>query len=107
MLALAGCGNTSTDDVASAPTEAVSATPGDPLPECGDVWRAGARLPKGYTGCVSDGATVEARAHHCSSGQRLVIYADAFYAVAGGPVQHVPHLSDRPIHQRILRTCSG
>ena len=108
ILGLAGCGDSSSsDDVTAASTGAVAATPGDPLPQCGDVWVAKAKLPKGYAGCVKGGVTVEAKAQHCSSGQTLVTYADAFYAVTGGPVQHVPHLSDRPIYKRITHTCGG
>lgn len=112
-LALAACG---TDDASSTPTsatESVSSTPtpseppsepasetapatptatasddGEPVdaPLCSDIWQDGAKLPRTYAGCVAKGEFVKRDVLACSSGQRLVRFDEAFYAVLGGKI---------------------
>jgi len=104
---VAGCGNDSggtsaADDVASpVATVAASALP------CRTVWTADHKLPDNYTGCLLDGHMIEADRHSCSSGQVLVTYRNAFYAVTGGPVQHVPNLSHSAVYKKMIRACNG
>lgn len=108
-LLLAGCGSDGDPDTASdsdpqpsestsastpteTPTETPSASPspGVGAPDCKDVWRRDARLPRGYKGCneTTSGATeyVPRFVLECSSGQRLVTYADHYWAVLGGTI---------------------
>lgn len=74
----------------SSPSETPTPEPGADAPACGDVWRDGARLPRAYKGCnetPGDASTyVKRDVLDCSSGQRMVRYADHFYGVLGGTV---------------------
>jgi hypothetical protein len=63
-----------------------STSPPADMPGCADVWRDGAKLPRGYRGCVDGGELVERDVLTCSSGQRMIRYADRFYGVLGGTV---------------------
>lgn len=101
-LGLASCGEDSpvAGDETSSPTGEASVEPsGEPVPPgtpvCSDVWSEGAELPRNYKGCDEDGVLVEADGLGCSSGQRIVRYADHFYAVLGGTI----HETDAPLDE--------
>jgi hypothetical protein len=111
LLALAGCGSDGSGSTAADPAGESSSTSSTPtpsegaatptstgtagpgtdepvvLPACGEVWVAGAKLPRGYEGCVDGSDTVPADGRYCEFGKQLLTFGDAFYAVAGGPVQ--------------------
>ncbi len=110
---LAACGSEAADPVASdqstastsaSPSESSSAspsasesaspspTPPADAPTCGDVWVDGGDIPRFYTGCMEGDVYVERDALGCSSGQRLVRYADRFYGVMGGTVHKAAHM---------------
>lgn len=106
LLVLTGCGDGSGDSEASdpaSPTDSPSAdasptdepeseSPSVPAdaPTCDEVWVAGHKIPRGYKGCVDrDGGYVQRDSMGCSSGQRLVKYADRFFGVVGGEVHQV------------------
>lgn len=79
---------------ASSPTERVPAD----AAACSDVWQDGAKLPRTYAGCVSEGEYLKRDVLGCSSGQRLVRFDEAFYAVLGGTItaaETSPLLKDR------------
>ncbi len=50
------------------------------------MWKAGAKLPAGYKGCLDGDEAVKADNLACSSGQRIVRHADRFYGVPGGKI---------------------
>ena len=85
-LALLGaCGDSASDKMPAA-DDAASDTPTVPssdLPACSDVWQEGADLPKKYKGCSVDGEAVETERVSCSSGQRIYLYDDHYWAVRG------------------------
>jgi len=56
-------------------------------PACADVWEAGAKLPRTYSGCLEAGEYVKRDVLECSSGQRIVRYDDAFWAALGGTIK--------------------
>ncbi|WP_323791201.1 hypothetical protein [Nocardioides sp.] len=119
--ALAGCGSDDDADSAvadpttpaSTSSEVDSSTPsaGDAeipegTPACDDVWSEGAKLPRMYAGCEAGGVYVERDVITCSSGQRIVRFDDAFYAVLGGPVQAAPpSFSENEDYQEFLVGC--
>ena len=89
---------------AEEPGAALSVPPG--TPECDDVWKAGATLPRSYDGCVDeDGQFVPRDALACSSGQRIIRFDDRFYGVPGGTVHEVPTSleQDREYRAAVLR----
>lgn len=77
-------------------------------PRCDSVWRDGARIPRGYRGCVEGGGLVGRDVLGCSSGQRLVRHADRFYGVLGGTVHEAagPLERDRD-YLADVRSCRG
>lgn len=78
----------------------------DDAPECGEVWREGATLPRIYPGCVAEGAFVESDRLSCSSGQRMVRYDNRFYAVPGGTVREArPTLAKDRDYRDALASC--
>jgi hypothetical protein len=104
---LAGCGSddaapasSATDPASSDPAPSTTETPTGPAsaptsvatsapptgPDCASVWTAGGTIPRGYQGCVADGALVKADKLGCESGQAIIRYADRFYGVAGGTI---------------------
>lgn len=101
-LLLAGCGSDDdgTADDSGSPTGTTSEASTTPsttpsatttpapagTPECADVWKAGAKLPRAYGGCAADGLLVAPDGLGCSSGQTLVRYDDRFWAVRGGTI---------------------
>jgi hypothetical protein len=75
-----------------------SAPPG--TPDCASVWNDGSTLPRSYAGCVQDAVYVRADALPCSSGQRIIRYADKYYAVPGGTVHAATKPLDNDRHYR-------
>jgi len=115
-VALAGCGQEDGGGSAgdppetassSAPGEAESVPPG--TPDCGEIWQAGAKLPRGYQGCADEtGAYVERDALGCSSGQRMVRYGDRFWGVLGGTVNEADgSLARDRDYKASVRSCSA
>lgn len=115
---LTGCGDDeaapqgAADPTSSSPSspsasEEESSAPAD-APACGDVWSEGSTLPRRYQGCVDGGTFVEADARPCSSGQRMVRYADHFYGVLGGTVHETaqPLGKDRG-YRAAMRSCTA
>lgn len=117
--ALGGCGSDDADSAvadpttpASSPGEVDSSTPEAGLeipagaPACGDIWTEGAKLPRMYDGCVAGETYVKRDVIECSSGQRVVRFDDAYYAVLGGPVQAAsPSLAENGDYQEFLVGC--
>ena len=86
------------------PSGGPSAPPG--TPECDEVWKAGATLPRSYDGCVDeDGQLVPRDGLACSSGQRIIRFDDRFYGVPGGTVHEVSTSleQDREYRAAVLR----
>jgi hypothetical protein len=98
LSALTGCGGAtdSAQDPDPAAGSASSDEPGEAeetvdvpadAPACSEVWVDGQRIARSYQGCVDDaGDYVERDAVGCSSGQRLMIYGDHFWAFQGATV---------------------
>lgn len=114
-LAVAGCGqDTSSTGTASSPSTSAaaatssSASPVPDGPRCGAVWVAGRKLPSDYRGCVHAGVWVRADSRPCEFGRDLTVYADQYYAVAGGKVMHPgkPLLQQKK-YRMVQRSCSG
>ena len=123
VLAVAGCGDqesaeptsgTTASDSSREPTgqkssdqetTAEAAPPG--APDCSQVWREGSRLPRSYQGCVDgSGGYVRRDSLACSSGQRMIRYADRFYGVLGGTVHEVARSLDRaPDYRDAVSSC--
>ncbi len=116
--ALGACGGG--DDEATDPAGSPSASPAPEdagpssaapeapagTPACSDVWSEGATIPRSYAGCVQDGALVEREVLSCSSGQRLMTFADRFYGVAGGEVRVSEQaLEDDRDYRASVRSC--
>lgn len=106
-----GCGEDGGSSGAEEPTTPASSSsdssaPAD-APGCGEVWSTGATLPRGYRGCTDeDGSYVERDALGCSSGQRMVTYADRYYGVLGGTVRESDgSLEDDHDYRQAVRSC--
>ena len=95
--------STEPSDDGSAPADK-AVPPG--TPPCSDVWQEGARLARAYDGCEDGGELVAREGLGCSSGQRLVTYADHYYAVLGGSIHETERslLRDRG-YVRTVRGC--
>ncbi len=77
-------------------------------PDCTNVWVDGALLPRAYEGCVADGETVDPDGLACSSGQRIIRYADHYWSVLGGKIHETPEkLLRNPVYRDSLRSCRG
>ena len=115
-LLTAACG----DDAGDAPSAADATTPASSsetasptagsaqvgLPACDEVWVADADLPEKYDGCTKDGATVEPETVDCSSGQRIVLFDDHYWAVRGHVIKHAPEgLSESSAYADVLYSC--
>jgi hypothetical protein len=97
---------TSSESTSGSAGEESSVPPG--ARECADVWREGARLQRVYRGCVDNGEYVKAEATSCSSGQRMVRYADSYYAVLGGTIHHVSGTLEQDRDYRAaIRSCTA
>lgn len=110
-----GCGGSGSTAPDAAGTDA-SKTPDAPTtsassaadgPACETVWQVDETLPRTYRGCVdSTGALVPRDALGCSSGQRLVMHGDRFWAVLGGTIHEAsPPLADDPDFRTAVRSC--
>jgi len=76
------------------------------LPACTEVWQEGADLPKDYKGCAVDGEAVEVERLPCSSGQRVYLYDDHFWAVRGHVISFAEDgLSEDTKYQEMLFSC--
>ncbi len=93
---LGACGNETADSAEkTAPTPAGSPSasaeqPASDLPPCDDVWIVGDDLPGKYKGCTADGTEVTPETVECSSGQRIVVFDDQFWAVRGHVIKQAP-----------------
>lgn len=117
-LTVAGCGqdtsSTSSTSTASSPSTSAaaatsrSASPVPDGPRCRAVWVEGRKLPADYHGCVHAGVWVKADSRPCEFGRDLTVYADQYYAVAGGKVMHPgkPLLQQRK-YRMVQRSCGG
>lgn len=110
-----GCGSSGSSTPDAAGTEA-SPTPDAPStsespaadgPACETVWQVDQTLPRTYRGCVdSTGTLVPRDALGCSSGQRLVMHDDRFWAVLGGTIHEASTtLADDPDFRTDVRSC--
>jgi hypothetical protein len=112
LLLAAGCGDDdadTADDPAGddATSQPPSTTEGTGLPACSDVWVAGAKLPRSYSGCEQDGAAVKADKHSCSYGAAIIEFDDRFYAVTGKFINEVPSLKESEQFHQALSACQG
>lgn len=112
LLLAAGCGDdegdTADDPAGDDPTsQSPSTTEGTGLPACSDVWVAGSKLPRSYSGCEQDGAEVKADKHPCSYGAAIVEFDDRFYAVTGKYINEVPSLTESDQFHQALTACQG
>jgi hypothetical protein len=120
---LAACGSEDATPVAtdqSADTAAAtssesasgSAAPSDEVPAdapaCSDVWVAGQKLARGYQGCTDGDTYVPRDTVICSSGQKMVRYADHFYGVLGGTIHQTDGVltKDRE-YRKAERSCTA
>jgi hypothetical protein len=112
-LALVSCGEdepVATESTSSASDPASAEPSGEPVPPgtpvCTDVWIGDAELPRTYKGCDEDGSYVKADGLGCSSGQRIIRYADRFYAVPGGTIHEADGSLDQDSeYQAAVRRC--
>lgn len=105
-LALTACGN-SGDTVATTAGESSAGSsasqgpsqgqsdgqaqdPSKPLPKCSAVWAKDADLPRHYQGCSKAGKDVAPHHIDCSSGQRVYVYANRFWAIRGHVISEAP-----------------
>ena len=104
-------GSDATSEATPSPTkptaEATDSPPTTPAwPACGETWVDDAKLPGAYKGCLEGDQSVEADNLSCSSGQRIVRYADTFYAVAGGTIKKVSSPLDKDKeYLKSIRVC--
>lgn len=68
------------------PSEQSSSSTPPSGPGCESVWKEGAKLPRGYDGCVQTDQFVKRDVLNCSSGQRIIRYDDHYYAALGGKI---------------------
>ena len=116
VLGLSACGSESgstTAEDATSPvaesdsTDDASEDPGSSLPECGEVWQAGVRLPTGYKGCAEDGEPVKPDRIRCSFGLVIVTYDDRFYAVPGDQINESESLENDRDFTRTVNSCQA
>jgi hypothetical protein len=92
----------------SSGTSTLTASPTIPdWPACASVWKAGAKLPGTYAGCLEGESPVKANKYPCSFGQPIVMYADQFYAVPRNKINQVKSLKKDRDFQHTLAVCSG
>ena len=107
-----------TASVSDSPSDTLSDTPSsseataDPSseapdwPACDSIWVEGQKIPGGYKGCLDGSDQVAADNLSCSSGQRIVRYADRFYGVAGGKIYETTGPLDKDKgYLKMVRTC--
>jgi hypothetical protein len=101
------------DSISGSPSESGATEPSEPTsavptgPDCSATWVGDAELPKGYKGCLDAGTWVAADKLGCSSGQALVRYADAFWAVAGGTIHATDGLESDKEYRDSVASCRG
>jgi hypothetical protein len=79
ILLSAGCTKDDADDSS------------EKMPECSDVWKAGARLPESYDGCMEGTRVVTPELLDCNDhGGQWTIYRDRLAGVLGGRVTSLP-----------------
>ena len=111
---LAGCGS-ETEEPATTTSDGAGASPtqeatGPTEPACADVWADGEVLGKPYGGCYDADAAewVAPDVVRCSSGQRIVTFADSFYAVPGRVIVGVDGpLSEDPEFTQMVAACTA
>lgn len=114
-LALASCGQQDGGGSAEEQrdAEASSSPAGEEAPagtpDCSEVWQEGAAIPRAYKGCADEaGVYVERDVLGCSSGQRMVRYADRFWGVLGGTVNEAQgSLEEDRDYRTSMRNCSA
>src|SRR5262249_19027875 len=74
-LGLTACGSDSSSTTATGSDSSSSG-----MPACTSVWKDGATLPRSYSGCVQGSQVVQPDPLACSSRQRIIRYADSYYA---------------------------
>jgi hypothetical protein len=113
LVATAACGDNG-DDPASgdAPEQTSAADPStgtdatSALPACDSVWKEDADLPKPYDGCAEADTTVAPDLLECSSGQRIVLYDDHYWALPGHIIGYAPEgLDEDKRYARVLYSC--
>jgi hypothetical protein len=114
LLLLAGCtssdgksdGQDGKDSSKPSATKTTSVPKG---PDCAEIWKSGATLPEDYTQCVEDGAYGTQEVTKCQDGTKLVAYADAYYAVTGGPISKpdVAPMQDTEEYGKAYSACTG
>jgi hypothetical protein len=122
-----GSGNGSATEGSASPSASESAASETPAPDasssaaepsetaapaswstCGEVWKAGAVLPKPYPGCSLDGLAVPAESVHCSMGALLVTYDDRFWGVPGHEISRAEGTLEKdPGFQQDRATCTA
>ncbi|MGN0062670.1 MAG: hypothetical protein ACI379_00390 [Nocardioides sp.] len=106
VLLLASCGTEESSSAGSPEETPTTTSPASGLPACDEVWVEGADLPRAYEGCESADGPVEPEVVQCSSGQRIVLYADAYWAVRGHLIKHAPDgLKDDPGYADTMQSC--
>lgn len=89
-----------------APPDAEDSASTPVLPPCDEVWVDDHVLPRGYRGCDDAGTAVDAMVVGCSSGQRIVLYDDHYWAVRGNRIHETPSaLLDDPDYQSAIAAC--
>ena len=103
---------TSTSTASPSDTPASSEPTAEPTseapdwPACDAIWVEGQKIPGGYKGCLDGSDQVRADNLSCSSGQRIVRYADRFYGVAGGKIYETTGPLDKDKgYLKMVRTC--
>jgi len=116
VFALAACGESGDETAEEAPApESSSDSPptGEPAPpgtpDCTEVWQEGASIPRSYQGCAEQsGGYVERDVLGCSSGQRMVRFADRYYGVLGGTVSEAARgLDEDRDYREAVRSCTA
>lgn len=104
---LAGCGDDSSAQESTDPASEDTGTASSGLPACAEVWQEDTDLPADYAGCDDGGTEVAAEVVDCSSGQRVVTYADEYWAVPGHVIARAasPGLTDDPGYQADMASC--
>jgi len=109
FLLVAGCSSDS-DGASDKPKPTPTAESAGPSgPACVGIWKAGATLPEDYESCVDGEALGSQDVTDCQDGTKLVVYADAYYAVTGGTITKpkVAPLQDSEEYGTVWADCTG
>ena len=114
IFALSACtgsdGSPSGNDSPGASTPTGSGSiGGSSTPACSDIWKDGAVLPSGYTGCVSDGKPGAEESVKCQDDTSLIVFNEAFYAVTGAKIRKSADspLQDTEQYSKAFTACTG